>query len=172
MGIFSYIRYSTCGDIKNMKNMNELSYLGVSIKVKDGEYSVWEGSNGKPVVSINRILASKFIREFIKQRYPKRDFKYWVQSEIYSGGSSVRVYVSKLNGESIDENIYEEIKSFCNALKGGSFDGMIDLYTYRKDVEVDGGISYSFNTKYIFTSNKPPYGSKEYELRTEILNYE
>ena len=71
MGIFSYIRYSTGGDIKNRKNMNELSYLGVSIKVKDGEYSVWEGCNGKPVVSINRILASKFIREFIKQKYPK-----------------------------------------------------------------------------------------------------
>ncbi|MDA7710536.1 hypothetical protein N8873_00560 [Flavobacteriaceae bacterium] len=148
--------------------MNELNYLGITIKVKDGEYSVWEGNDGKPTVSINRILASKFIREFIKQRYPKRDFKYWVQSEIYSGGSSVRVYVSKHNGESIDEKIYEEIKSFCNSLKGGDFDGMVDLYTYRKDVKGEDGINYSFSTKYIFSSNKPPYGTKEYDLREQI----
>ncbi len=148
--------------------MRELNYLGVSIKVKDNEFDVWEGYNGKPTVSINRILASKFIREYIKQTYPKRDFKYWVQSEIYSGGSSVRVYVSKPNGESIDEKIYEEIKSFCNALKGGDFDGMVDLYTYRKDVTNEDGINYSFNTKYIFSSNKPPYGTKEYDLREQI----
>jgi len=148
--------------------MNELNYLGITIKVKDGEYSVWEGVYGKPTVSINRILASKFIREFIKQRYPKRDFKYWVQSSIYSGGSSVRVYVSKPNGESIDEKIYEEIKSFCNSLRGGDFDGMIDLYTYRKDVTNEDGINYSFSTKYIFSSNKPPYGTKEYDLREQI----
>jgi hypothetical protein len=148
--------------------MNELNYLGITIKVKDGEYSVWENSDGKPVVRINRILASKFIREFIKKRYPKRDFKYWVQSDIYSGGSSVRVYVSKPNGESIDKKIYEEIKSFCNALRGGDFDGMIDLYTYRNNVKSEDGIYFSFSTSYIFTSNKPPYGSKEYDLREQL----
>lgn len=148
--------------------MNEINYLGTSIKVKDGEYSVWEGYDGKPTISINRILASKFIREFIKTRYPNRDFKYWVQSEIYSGGSSIRVYLSKFNGESIDEDIYQEIKSFCNSMKGGDFDGMIDLYTYRKDVKGEDGINLSFSTKYIFTSNNPPYGSKEYELKEQL----
>lgn len=80
----------------------------------------------------------------------------------------MRVYVSKPNGESIDEKIYEEIKSFCNSLRGGDFDGMIDLYTYRKDVTNEDGINYSFSTKYIFSSNKPPYGTKEYDLREQI----
>ena len=50
--------------------MNEINYLGTSIKVKDGEYSVWEGYDGKPTISINRILTSKFIREFQKQDIP------------------------------------------------------------------------------------------------------
>ena len=149
-------------------NMNEINYLGITIKVKDGEYSVWEGSDGKPTISINRILASKFIREFIKHHYPKRDFKYWVQSDIYAGGSSVRVYLSKFDGSSIDKEIYENIESFCNSLKGGHFDGIIDLYTYRGDVKGEDGYNFSFNTKYIFTSNKPPFGSKEYDLRKQL----
>ena len=56
---FVYLGYK----ITHLKsyNMNELNYLGITIKVKDGEYSVWENSDGKPVVRINRILASKFI---------------------------------------------------------------------------------------------------------------
>lgn len=148
--------------------MNEISYLGTTIKVKDGEYSVWEGYDGKPTISINRILASKFIRGFIQQKYPKRNFKYWVQSSIYSGGSSVRVYVSNKDGSSIDKEIYENIKSFCCSLKGGHFDGMIDLYTYRDDVKGEDGYNFSFSTKYIFTHNEPPFGSKEYELKDKL----
>jgi len=147
--------------------MNEINYLGVKLKVNPKDIWVYEGSDSKPVVSINRILASKLIREFIKQNYPKREFKYWVQSEIYSGGSSVNVYVSNSDGSKIDNEIYENIKSFCNSLKGGSFDGMTDYYTYRGEVKGEDGINYSFSTKYIFTSNNPPYGSKEYELKTK-----
>ena len=51
--------------------------------------------------------------------------------------------------ESIDEKIYEEIKSFCNALRG-DFDGMIDLCTYRNNVKSEDGIYFSFGTSYIF----------------------
>ena len=151
--------------------MNELNYLGIKIKVNPKKVWVYEGSDGKPVVSIDRILASQFIREYIKQSFPKRDFKYWVQSETYSGGSSVNVYVSTHDGSKIDEEIYNNIESFCNSLKGGSFDGMTDYYSYRGDVKGEDGINYSFSTKYIFTRNNPPYGSKEYELKskTEVL---
>ena len=45
---------------------------------------------------------------------------------------------------------------------------MIDLYTYRGDVKGEDGYNFSFNTKYIFTSNKPPFGSKEYDLRKQL----
>jgi len=150
--------------------MNQLNFLGVQINVKPNEFSVWEGSDGRPVVNINRILASKFIRNYIKQQYPKRTFKYWVQSEIYSGGSSVKVYLSEKDGKEIDKEIYEDIKSFCNSLKGGDFDSMVDLYNYRDDVINEDGYYYSFHTKYIFTTNKPPFGSKEYEMSENKLN--
>ena len=53
-------------------------------------------------------------------------------------------------------------------MKGGDFDGMIDLYTYRNNVKSEDGIYFSFSTSYIFTSNKPPYGSKEYDLREQL----
>ena len=67
--------------------------------------------------------------------------------------------------ESIDEK-YTKVKSFCN-VRGGDFDGMIDLH-YRNNVKSEDGIYFSFSTSYIFTSNKPPYGSKEYDLREQL----
>lgn len=155
-------------DIKNRKDMNQLNYLGVTIEVKSDEISVWEGNEGKPVVSINRILSSKFIRNFIKLQFPKRTFKYWVQSDSYSGGSSINVYVSEPNGTPIKKDDFETIQSFCNSVVGGSFDGMTDSYNQKPKVEQEDGYSFSFSTSYIFTYNRPPYGTKEYDLNKNL----
>lgn len=144
--------------------MNQLNYLGVAIEVKPEEISVWEGIEGRPVVSINRILTSKFIRNFIKQQFPKRTFKYWVQSDSYTGGSSINVYVSEKDGTPIKDEDFQTIQSFCNSVVGGSFDGMTDSYNQREYVKQEGGYSFSFSTSYIFTYNRPPYGTKEHQL--------
>ena len=81
-----------------------------------------------------------------------------------------KFFLSEKDSKEIDKEIYEDIKSFCNSLKGGDFDSMVDLYNYRDNVINEDGYYYSFHTKYIFTSNKPPFGSKEYEMSENKLN--
>ena len=84
-------------------------------------------------------------------------------SEVYSGGSSVRVNVCNKDGSSIHQNIFEEISEWEYMLKGGSFNGMIDMYEDREDSPTtDNGTPMKYFPSYIFIENKPNWGSKYY----------
>ena len=78
-------------------------------------------------------------------------------------GSFVRVNVSNKDGSSVDSTIYDNIKEWEYVLKGGSFNGMIDMYEMREDSPTtDNGTPLKYFPSYIFIENKPKWDSVEY----------
>ena len=89
-------------------------------QVRDDSY------NNEKYIYMNAKSAASIIKQYVKQSFP--DIKLWATSDVYSGGSSVRVNVSNKDGSSVDSTIYDNIKELEYVLKGCSFNGMIDMY--------------------------------------------
>lgn len=119
--------------------------------------------SGEPIIYINRVSAAKMIRQYIKEKYPKQ-FKSWVKSESYSGGSSIDVSLCNFDGSPVESKIYDDVRSFSMLLKAGHFNGMFDSYEYKDNLKSDNGTEISMITSYIHIDNEPPYGTKEFEL--------
>ena len=124
-------------------------------QVRDDSY------NNEKYIYMNAKSAASVIKQFVKQYFP--DIKVWATSDVYSGGSSVRVNVSNKDGSSVHQNIFEQISEWEYKLKGGSFNGMIDMYEYREDSpSTDNGTPLKYFPSYIFIENKPKWDSVEY----------
>ena len=105
------------------------------------------------------------IKQYVKQKYGKR-LTVWATSDVYSGGSSVRINLCEKNGSPAPYEFYQDIQSFANSFKAGRFDGMTDCYDYRDDeVTSDNGTQFKYFPSYIFVENRPPYGTVEYYLQ-------
>lgn len=115
------------------------------------------------IIYIGRVDAAKMIRQYIKEKYPKK-FKSWVKSEAYSGGSSITVSLCNFDGTPVDSKISEDVRRFSNLLKAGHFNGMFDTYEYKGNVKSDNGTEISMLTSYIHVDNEPPYGTKEHYM--------
>ena len=103
------------------------------------------------------------IKQYVKKNYPS--IKVWATSDVYSGGSSTRINISNTDGSSVSTEIKDDVNSFANSLKGGSFDGMYDIYEYREDkVETKNGTPMKYFPSYIFVENRAKWGSVEYWL--------
>jgi hypothetical protein len=94
----------------------------------------------------------------MKQKYPSipaRNY-YWVQSESYSGGDSIRVYLNQA-----PEEFFKTINKELNAkFEEGNFDGMTDSYNYTKAPEKsEEGMIIEYGTKYLFVNNYKPSDS-------------
>ena len=63
-------------------------------QVRDDSY------NNEKYIYMNAKSAASVIKQYVKQYYP--DIKVWATSDVYSGGSSVRVNVSNKDGSSVD----------------------------------------------------------------------
>ena len=86
--------------------------------------------------------------------------KMWAVSESYSGGNSVRA-----NLYGADENTADTLKKLGWAFSSGSFDGMTDMYEYKNGLKVEfNGEMLNLNSKYVFTENRPPWGTPEYDM--------
>ena len=152
-----------------------MSYKKIEAKVKYYGYNfllkptINYDRNGKvQSVGINRVEAAKMVRQFIKFKYGKHpDFKVWARSESYSGGSSLRVYVSNLDGTAVSNDIFNTIKDFAMTLAAGSFDGMTDSYDYKQVESNVLGTKISMYTSYVFVDNEAPRGTKERKLELE-----
>jgi hypothetical protein len=104
------------------------------------------------------------IKQYVKQKYGNR-ITVWASSNVYSGGSSVRINVCSKNGSVTPYEIYEDINSFAKSFKAGSFDGMSDSYDFRDDeVKSDNGTQFKYFPSYVFVENRPQYGTLEYYL--------
>ena len=118
-------------------------------------------NNNEPYVYMRAKVVASIIKQFVKQNF--KDIVVSSTSDVYSGGSSVRVNVCNQDGSPVDEVIYEEIKQWEYMLKGGSFNGMIDMYETREDSPcTDNGTPMKYFPSYIFIENKPNWGTKHY----------
>lgn len=120
----------------------------------------WYGKH----IYLNPKNTAVVIRQYIKKNFPQ--IKAWVTSDVYSGGSSVRVNMSRTNGQLVPYEWAQEITNFTNSLKAGNFDGMYDIYNYREDkLTTDNGTRIVGLPSYIFVDNKPKWNTLEYWLR-------
>jgi len=105
------------------------------------------------------------IKQYVKQKFGKQ-ITVWSTSDVYSGGSSVRINICSKNGFSVSDEIYQDIENFTYNFKAGRFDGMYDIYEYRNDeVKSDNGTQLKYFPSYIFVENKPKWGTVEYYLQ-------
>ena len=118
-------------------------------------------NNNEKYIYMNAKSAASVIKQYVKQNFPK--VKVWATSDVYSGGSSVRVNVSNSDGSEINPLWFEKIREWEYKLKAGSFNGMIDLYENREDSPTtDSGTPLKYFPSYIFIENKPKWDSVEY----------
>ena len=104
---------------------------------------------------------ASIIKQYVKKNFP--NLKVWASSDVYSGGSSVRVEVCNADGSRVVSTIFDKISKWKHILQGGTFNGMIDLYEYREDSPTtDNGTPMKYFTSYVFIDNKPKWGSVEY----------
>ena len=104
------------------------------------------------------------IKQYVKNKYNNR-YTVWSTSDVYSGGSSVRVNIWSKNGSPAPWEVYEDIKSLGNMLVAGKFDGMYDIYNYEdKNIKTEKGTPLKYFPSYVFVDNKPKWGTVEYWL--------
>ena len=116
---------------------------------------------GTPYIHMSAKHSASIIKQFVKRFFP--DIKVWSKSQTYSGGSSVDVSLSNLDGSEIHQSDFEQISEFSNKFKGGSFNGMEDIYEYNtNDVLTDNGTKLDYFPSYVFCKNAPQWGSVEY----------
>jgi hypothetical protein len=120
--------------------------------------------NNKPFINMNAKSTASVIKQYVKQKYGS-SLVVWSTSDVYSGGSSVRVNVSTSVGGPVSQEIYNDIVIFANSFKAGRFNGMYDCYEYRDDKPTtDNGTELDYFPSYIFVENKPKWDSVEYWL--------
>ena len=150
------------------KNLKSIKSKKVKISIKGNDFLIPSESigydtynNNEPYVYMRAKVVASIIKQFVKQNF--KDIVVSSTSDVYSGGSSVRVNVCNQDGSPVDEVIYEEIKQWEYMLKGGSFNGMIDMYEMREDSPcTDNGTPMKYFPSYIFIENKPNWGTKHY----------
>ena len=120
--------------------------------------SQWEDET---YIQMRAKYCSSIIKQYVKKNFPLLNV--WATSSVYSGGSSCDIYVSNQDGSSVDKDIYEQIENFSQLFKGGSFNGMEDIYEYRTDdPTTDNGTPMKYFPSYVFVNNKPKWGTVEY----------
>ena len=120
--------------------------------------SQWEDET---YIQMRAKYCSSIIKQYVKKNFPLLNV--WATSSVYSGGSSCDIYVSNQDGSSVDKDIYEQIENFSQLFKGGSFNGMEDIYEYRNDnPTTDNGTPMKYFPSYVFVNNKPKWGTVEY----------
>ena len=141
----------------------------VKISIKGNDFLIPSESigydsynNNEPYVYMRAKVVASIIKQYVKKNYPSLVVS--ATSDVYSGGSSVRVNVCNSDGSSIsDYDVFEDIKQWEYILKAGSFNGMIDMYEDREDKpSTDNGTPMKYFPSYIFIENKPSWGTKYY----------
>ena len=140
----------------------------VKIEIQGNEFLIPETAIGqdsyngnKPYVYMRAKTCALIIKQFVKKNYPHLVCS--ATSDVYSGGSSVRVNVCGKDGSKVDKSEFEQIEKWKWVFQGGTFNGMIDMYELGEDSpSTDSGTPLKYFPSYVFIENKPNWGSKEY----------
>ena len=148
----------------NLKSMNKkvkISIQGNQFLIPSDSIGYDTYNNNEPYIYMRAKLCASIIKQFVKKEFPNLVVS--ATSDVYSGGSSVRVSVCNKNGSSVNESDFKRISNWKYILQGGTFNGMIDMYESREDSPTtDSGTPLKYFPSYVFIDNKPNWGSKEY----------
>jgi hypothetical protein len=148
-------------NLKRMKNKVKISIQGNQFLIPSESIGYDTYNNNEPYVYMRAKLCASIIKQFVKKEFPNLVVS--ATSEVYSGGSSVRVSVCNKDGSAVNESDFKRISNWKYILQGGTFNGMIDMYEDREDKPTtDSGTPMKYFPSYIFIDNKPQWGSKEY----------
>ena len=119
----------------------------------------WGNLLATPVINFGRKEVPLIAKQYIKAKYP--EMLVWAKSSVFANGNSVDVYVCNENGSELDLDSKEwtDIYNFITDMKGGSYNGMEDIYEYGPSGTTDNGTVIDFGAKYISINNKAPFGS-------------
>ena len=135
-----------------------INVLGADYKVNLTAMS-WYKGKGFYLNVANVSSAMKQVMNAMRKSGLVSFTKMWAVSESYSGGNSVRA-----NLYGADENTADTLKKL-GWFSSGSFDGMTDMYEYKNGLKVEfNGEMLNLNAKYVFTENRPPFGTPEYDM--------
>ena len=150
---------------KSMKNKVKISIMGNQFLIPSESIGYDTYNNNEPYVYMRAKLCASIIKQFVKNEFPNLVVS--ATSEVYSGGSSVRVSVCNKDGSKVNESDFKRISNWKYILQGGTFNGMIDMYEDREDKPTtDSGTPLKYFPSYVFIDNKPNWGSKEYWMNS------
>ena len=87
----------------------EMNGVEFQLPLESYRESVWNGVTEKYIYMSAKNCAS-IIKQFVKQKLPH--LKVWAGSDVYSGGSSVRVHVCNPDGTEVDYDEFKLIKQW------------------------------------------------------------
>ena len=126
--------------------------------------------NEETYIHMSAKHTASIIKQYVKKFFP--EVKVWSNSQTYSGGSSCHVNLSNSDGSEISQNVFEQIDSFGNQFKAGSFNGMEDIYEYNEGTKTtDNNTPLKYFPSYVFCNNSPKWGSVEYWMN-EYNNFQ
>ena len=126
--------------------------------------------NEETYIHMSAKHTASVIKQYVKKFFP--EVKVWSNSQTYSGGSSCHVSLSNSDGSEISQNVFEQIDSFGNQFKAGSFNGMEDIYEYNEGTKTtDNNTPLKYFPSYVFCNNSPKWGSVEYWMN-EYNNFQ
>jgi hypothetical protein len=140
---------------------------GVTFELPSNSLRVDKWDNTQYIYMSAKNSAS-LIKQYVKKTFP--GLRVWASSDVYSGGSSVRVNVCNPDGSPISSPTFSLIKAFGNSFQAGRFDGMTDCYEYYDtEIRTDNGTQLKYFPSYVFVENKATWDSVEYWVN-EIKN--
>ena len=155
--------------INKMSKKFKFQLRGTEIQIPLSQVREDNYNNNEKYIYMNAKSCASVIKQYVKKTYPT--LKVWATSDVYSGGSSVRVNVSNSDGSPItDQKIWEDISSWKYTLQGGTFNGMIDMYeTKNSTYQTDNGNHIEGGCKYTHVTNTPRFGTVEW-IVNEVKN--
>ena len=175
-------------DKKTINKGGQVNKLYQKVK-QEYDQKVAQGEKN-PYVWVRAAELATLIMEGVKKKWPQ--YKFAKSSKVYSGGSSVNIYLQDGWKKGVTKEQTDEMQKFVDTYSGAGFDGMVD-YKYYEDIWLmaDGSVALADNSgggavtggvvegydypkpveqaikissgSWVFFEARPKYGTKDYQ---------
>ena len=145
--------------------MKKIKFNLFGVEVQLPENAVRNDNYNGTYIHMGAKHTASVIKQYVKNKYNNR-YTVWSTSDVYSGGSSVRVNIWSKNGSPAPLEVYNDVKALGNSLVAGHFDGMYDIYEYKdNNITTAKGTPLKYFPSYVFVDNNPKWDTPEYWLK-------
>jgi len=145
--------------------MKKIKFNLFGVEVQLPENAVRNDNYNGTYIHMGAKHTASVIKQYVKNKYNNR-YTVWSTSDVYSGGSSVRVNIWSKNGSPCPLEVYNDVKALGNSLVAGHFDGMYDIYEYKdNNITTQKGTPLKYFPSYVFVDNNPKWDTPEYWLK-------